>query len=66
MSYHSSIGSFWIFFAAYRNAYQTIVITIITILAPKMLINLRAEYYGPVGIIATQLSWDAQGAEYST
>ncbi|EJD05194.1 uncharacterized protein FOMMEDRAFT_154409 [Fomitiporia mediterranea MF3/22] len=42
------------------NAYHTIVITVMTTLAPKMLINLRAEYYGPVGIIATELSWDAQ------
>ncbi|EJD05196.1 uncharacterized protein FOMMEDRAFT_154411 [Fomitiporia mediterranea MF3/22] len=47
------------------NAYQTIVITIMTILAPKMLINLQAEYYGLVWIIATELSWDIQFAELS-
>ncbi|EJD04614.1 uncharacterized protein FOMMEDRAFT_155766 [Fomitiporia mediterranea MF3/22] len=47
------------------NTYLTVAITIITILAPKMLINLRAEYYGPVGLIATQLSWNAQAPERS-
>ena len=47
------------------NAYQTIVITVMTILAPKMFINLRAEYYGPVGIITTELSWDARNTENS-
>ncbi|EJD05218.1 uncharacterized protein FOMMEDRAFT_154433 [Fomitiporia mediterranea MF3/22] len=47
------------------NAYQTIVITIVTILAPRMLINLREERYGPVGIIPTALSWDVCVPEHS-
>ncbi|EJD04941.1 uncharacterized protein FOMMEDRAFT_154089 [Fomitiporia mediterranea MF3/22] len=48
-----------------QNAYFTIAVTVMTILAPKMLINIRAEYYGSAGITATELSWDVQNAERS-
>ncbi|EJD05192.1 uncharacterized protein FOMMEDRAFT_154407 [Fomitiporia mediterranea MF3/22] len=46
------------------NAYQASAITIMSILAPKMFISLRAECYGSVGIIATELSWNAQAMDY--
>ncbi|EJD05212.1 uncharacterized protein FOMMEDRAFT_166829 [Fomitiporia mediterranea MF3/22] len=50
-----------------KNAYQTVVITVMTIFAPQLLINLRAESYGPVGIIATQLTtWNAEAGTYFT
>ncbi|EJD05101.1 uncharacterized protein FOMMEDRAFT_154282 [Fomitiporia mediterranea MF3/22] len=58
LSERSDSRGFLLVFFRDSNAYQTIVITIMTILAPKMLINIRAEYYGPVGIIATEISWD--------
>lgn len=40
------------------NAYGTIVITIITILAPKLILNLRVAYYGPPEDIASDLTWN--------
>ncbi|KAL5520283.1 hypothetical protein ACEPAG_9496 [Sanghuangporus baumii] len=48
------------------NAYETIVITIMTILAPKLILNLRAAYYGPPEDIATQLTWNVQVSTSST
>ncbi|KAL5520282.1 hypothetical protein ACEPAG_9495 [Sanghuangporus baumii] len=48
------------------NAYETIVITMITILAPKLILNLRAAYYGPPEDITTQLTWNAQMSTSST
>ncbi|EJD05214.1 uncharacterized protein FOMMEDRAFT_18830 [Fomitiporia mediterranea MF3/22] len=50
-----------------KNAYQMIVIKVMTIFAPQLLINLRAESYGPVGIIVTQLTtWNAESGRYFT
>ncbi|KAI5117777.1 hypothetical protein M0805_000420, partial [Coniferiporia weirii] len=44
-----------------QNTVLTVVIIAVTILAPKLLVNIRMEYYGPVGSLAekTQLSWNA-------
>ena len=53
------------FLDALLNPYQTFVITLMTILAPKLLIKLRAEYYGPIGEVATDLSWNAELSGHS-
>ncbi|KAL5525381.1 hypothetical protein ACEPAF_9251 [Sanghuangporus sanghuang] len=54
--------SFKVFLASQMNAYQTLVLTAMTILAPKLLINMRAEFYRPVGGYlnsqTTQLTWN--------
>ena len=36
-----------------------------TIMAPKLLIKLRADFYGPVDGIATELSWNAEVSGFS-
>lgn len=36
---------FSIFIQSQLNAYQTVVITIVTILAPRLLVSMRREYY---------------------
>ncbi|KAI5117778.1 hypothetical protein M0805_000421 [Coniferiporia weirii] len=43
-----------------QNTILTVVIIVVTVLAPKLLLNIRMEYYGPVGSLAdkTQLSWN--------
>lgn len=46
------------------NAYQTIAITIMSTLAPKLLINIRREYYGAdYDANETELSWNAERPE---
>ncbi|KAI5117674.1 hypothetical protein M0805_002072 [Coniferiporia weirii] len=41
------------------NAYQTVVVAIMTILAPNLLIRLRKEYYGPMETQASNtLTWN--------
>ncbi|EJD08282.1 uncharacterized protein FOMMEDRAFT_151036 [Fomitiporia mediterranea MF3/22] len=52
-----------LFLSYILHAYLPFVITIMTILTTKMLINLRAEYYGPSRILATELSWDVDSSE---
>ncbi|OCB91607.1 hypothetical protein A7U60_g1145 [Sanghuangporus baumii] len=41
------------------NAYETIVITVMAILAPKLIIDLRAECYHQSATSTIQLSWNA-------
>lgn len=50
------------------NAYQAVVITVMTILAPKLLVNLRAEYYGPIETLTEsyQLPWNVGKLEYDS
>ena len=36
------------FLGAQLNTYQTVVITVVTLLAPRLLINLRREYYAHI------------------
>ena len=47
--------------AAQGNTALTVVIATITILAPKLFLNIRIEYYGPIGPLTevpdTSLSW---------
>ncbi|KAL5498432.1 hypothetical protein ACEPAH_2574 [Sanghuangporus vaninii] len=54
------------FIGTQMNAYETIVITIMTILAPKLVLNLRAAYYGPPEDVTMQLVWNAQMSTSST
>ncbi|EJD05225.1 uncharacterized protein FOMMEDRAFT_154439 [Fomitiporia mediterranea MF3/22] len=48
-----------------NNAYATFAIAAVTILAPKLILNLRIEHYGPVGSLVekSQLSWKVAGPE---
>ncbi|KAL5479030.1 hypothetical protein ACEPAI_2318 [Sanghuangporus weigelae] len=48
------------------NAYETIVITLVTILAPNLILNLRMAYYGPPEDGSTYLSWNVQVPTLST
>ncbi|OCB92224.1 hypothetical protein A7U60_g375 [Sanghuangporus baumii] len=58
-------GRFSEFFNFIRNAYEIIVITIMTILAPKLILDLRARYYGTEEVKSTQLSWNFEAPVHS-
>ncbi|KAL5479031.1 hypothetical protein ACEPAI_2319 [Sanghuangporus weigelae] len=64
VEYHSNgVTSF---IGSQMNAYETIVITMMTILAPKLILNLRAAYYDPPEDVATQLTWNVHMSTSST
>ncbi|KAL5525342.1 hypothetical protein ACEPAF_9212 [Sanghuangporus sanghuang] len=60
------INAVTLFIGNQMNAYETIVITMMTILSPKLVLNLRAAYYGPPEDVATQLAWNAQVSTSAT
>ncbi|KAL5498436.1 hypothetical protein ACEPAH_2578 [Sanghuangporus vaninii] len=49
-----------------RLPYETFVITVMTILAPKLILDLRKEFYGPPERKDTELTWNADVPTYST
>ena len=52
------------FIYRFLNVYQAMAIAAMTILAPRMLINIRSEMYNPGNILcpASTLPWDANHA----
>ncbi|KAL5501755.1 hypothetical protein ACEPAH_9015 [Sanghuangporus vaninii] len=63
MTYYSR---FFYFMYIESNALETIVITIMTILAPKLILNLRAEYYGLNQTDQVELTWNVAGLDELT
>ena len=51
------------FLPCQKNSYEVFAITIMTILAPKLIINLRAEYYSQSDDGTLQLIWNADAPE---
>ncbi|KAL5498437.1 hypothetical protein ACEPAH_2579 [Sanghuangporus vaninii] len=65
-AYLPKFGRFSEFFNFIRNAYEIIFITIMTVLAPKLILDLRSRYYGTEEVKSTQLSWNFEAPVHST
>lgn len=63
-NYGGTIGT-TLFLQHQLNTYQTVAITIMSILAPRLLINIRREYYDDGHEDETELSWNAEGPDGS-
>ena len=47
------------------SSYETIAVTLMAILAPRMLINIRAEFYSQTKPMDKTISWNVAGPMFS-